>query len=48
MCKVSADENTREEDYAATMMAIGNLMIAAESIGLGTYLKTGGIIASPA
>ncbi|MEO7987493.1 MAG: nitroreductase [Gemmatimonadales bacterium] len=47
MCKVSADENTREEDYAATMMAIGNLMIAAESIGLGTYLKTGGIMREP-
>lgn len=43
ICAVSPDEITREEDYAATMMAIGNLMIAAESLGLGTYLRTGGI-----
>jgi nitroreductase len=44
MCAVSPDEITREEDYAATMMAIANLMIAAESLGLGTYLRTGGIM----
>jgi nitroreductase len=44
MCRVSPDEITREEDYAATMMAIANLMIAAESLGLGTYLRTGGIM----
>lgn len=47
MCKLSEDEHTREEDYAATMMAVANLMIAAESIGLGTYLKTGGIMREP-
>ncbi|HEY8258926.1 MAG TPA: nitroreductase [Gemmatimonadales bacterium] len=47
MCAVSNDENTREEDYAATMMAIANLMIAAESLGLGTYLRTGGILREP-
>jgi nitroreductase len=44
MTAVSSDEITREEDYAATMMAIANLMIAAESLGLGTYLKTGGVM----
>ena len=44
MTAVSPDEITREEDYAATMMAIANLMIAAESLGLGTYLKTGGVM----
>ena len=48
MCRVSPDEITREEDYAATMMAIANLMIAAESLGLGTYLRTGGIMQHPA
>ena len=47
MCAVSDDEIRREEDYAATMMATGNLMIAAESLGLGTYLKTGGIMREP-
>src|SRR5215208_1242738 len=44
MCAQSPDELTREEDYAAAMMATANLMIAAESQGLGTYLKTGGIM----
>ena len=47
MSAVSADDNTREEDYAAAMMATGNLMIAAESLGLGTFLKTGGIMLEP-
>jgi nitroreductase len=48
MTAVSPDEMTREEDYAATMMAVANLMIAAESLGLGTYLKTGGVMQDPA
>jgi nitroreductase len=47
MCAVSADDITREEDYAAAMMATDNLLIAAESQGLGTYLKTGGIMRDP-
>jgi nitroreductase len=47
MCAVHPDEVTREEDYAAAMMATANLMIAAESVGLGTYLKTGGIMRDP-
>jgi nitroreductase len=47
MAAVNPDEITREEDYAATMMAIGNLMIAAESLGLGTYLKSGGVMRDP-
>jgi nitroreductase len=44
MAAVASDEITREEDYAATMMAVANLMIAAESLGLGTYLKSGGVM----
>jgi nitroreductase len=48
MCAVSPDEVTREEDYAAAMMATTNMMIAAESLGLGTYLRTGGIMREPA
>ena len=47
MSAVSPDEITREEDYAASMMAVANLMVAAESLGLGTYLKTGGIMRDP-
>ncbi len=44
MAAVGGDETTREEDFAAAMMAIENLMIAAESLGLGTYLRTGGVM----
>jgi nitroreductase len=48
MVAVSSDEITREDDYAAAMMAIGNLMTAARSFGLGTYLRTGGVMRDPA
>jgi nitroreductase len=47
MVAVSDDEITREDDYAATMMAIGNLMTAAQALGLGTYLRTGGVMRDP-
>jgi nitroreductase len=47
VCAVNPDDVTREEDYAATMMAVQNIMIAAESLGLGTYLRTGGIMRDP-
>lgn len=47
MVATNPDEITREEDYAATMMATANLMIAAESLGLGTYLKSGGVMQDP-
>jgi nitroreductase len=48
MCAMSDDPVAREEDYAAVMMAIENLIIAAQSLGLGTYLRTGGIMQEPA
>jgi nitroreductase len=38
----------REEDYAAAMMAIQNLALAAVELGLGTHLKTGGVMNDPA
>jgi nitroreductase len=44
MTATGGDETTREEDFAAAMMAIENLMIAAESLGLGPYLRTGAIM----
>jgi nitroreductase len=47
MASHNPDEITREEDYAATMMAIANLMVAAQSLGLGTSLKTGGVMRDP-
>ena len=47
MARTNPDDMTREEDYAATMMALANLMIAAQASGLGTYLKTGGVMKDP-
>ncbi|HEX4682804.1 MAG TPA: nitroreductase [Gemmatimonadaceae bacterium] len=37
-----------EEDYAAAMMAIQNLALAAVERGLGTHIKTGAIMNDPA
>jgi nitroreductase len=37
-----------EEDYAAAMMGVENLALTAVSMGLGTHLKTGGVMADPA
>ena len=48
MTAVSSDDITREDDYAAAMMAIANLMTAAQALGLGTYLRTGGVMQDPA
>jgi nitroreductase len=47
MTAVSQDDITREDDYAAAMMAIANLMTAGQSVGLGTYLRTGGVMQDP-
>lgn len=44
----ATDAEQKEEDYAATMMAVGNLMLAAVELGLGTSLKTGGVMSDPA
>ena len=46
---VVLDENPeiREEDYAATFMAIQNLALAAVDAGLGTHLKTGAVMEDP-
>ncbi|MBK8249950.1 MAG: nitroreductase [Gemmatimonadetes bacterium] len=38
---------TREEDYAATMMAVQNLALTATALGLGTHIKTGAIMEDP-
>ena len=42
------DPEIREEDYAATMMAVQNLMLAAAGLGLGTHIKTGAVMQDPA
>ncbi len=38
----------REEDYAAAMMAVQNLALVAVELGLGTHIKTGGVMSDPA
>jgi len=44
MCAESDDAVRQEEDFAATMMATQNLLIAATAEGLGSYVRTGGIM----
>ncbi len=41
------DPGVREEDYAATFMAIENLCLLAHADGLGTHIKTGGVMDDP-
>ena len=48
LCAESDDDVRREEDYAATMMATQNLLIAATAEGLGSYVRTGGIMGDAA
>ncbi len=43
-----ANLEIREEDLAATMMAVQNISLAAVSRGLGTHIKTGAIMQDPA
>ena len=42
------DPEIREEDYAAAMMAIQNLALAALERGLGTHIKSGGVMGDAA
>lgn len=46
---MTLDENLeiREEDYAATMMGVQNLLLTARATGLGTHLKTGAVMDDP-
>ncbi|HEX3868239.1 MAG TPA: nitroreductase [Gemmatimonadaceae bacterium] len=44
----SDNPETREEDYAAAMMGIENLLLTATELGLGTHIKTGAIMNDPA
>ena len=52
MIAVSVVQNenpeTREEDYAAAMMAIENIALTAVALGLGTHIKTGGVMGDAA
>lgn len=44
------DENpeTRQEDYAAVMMGVENMLLVAHELGLGTHIKTGAVMDDPA
>jgi len=42
--RVSADPVLTEDDYAATMCAVQNMLLAALDEGVGTYPRTGGLI----
>lgn len=44
----SEEPETREEDYAAAMMAVQNLLLTAVEVGLGTHIKTGGVMSDAA
>lgn len=46
---MTLDENPeiREEDYATTMMAVQNLMLAAVDLGLGTHMRSGAVMDDP-
>jgi nitroreductase len=44
----TSDAEQRDEDYAATMMGVQNIMLRALEMGLGTSIKTGGIMSDPA
>jgi nitroreductase len=38
------DAERREEDYAATFMAVQNMLLAGEGLGLGTKVATGAVL----
>jgi nitroreductase len=44
---LAEDAEIRDEDVAATYMAIQNLMLVAPALGLGTHLKTGAVMSDP-
>jgi nitroreductase len=44
----ATDPEVRDEDYAAVMMAVQNMALAAVELGLGTHIKTGGVMSDPA
>lgn len=45
---INENEEIREEDYAATMMAVQNICLTAVDRGLGVALKSGAILGDPA
>jgi nitroreductase len=44
---LAEQDEIREEDYAATFMAIQNLCLTAHGLGLGTHIRTGAVMDDP-
>jgi nitroreductase len=44
---VAENPEIREEDYAATMMAVQNILLTARALGLATHLKSGAVMQDP-
>ncbi len=46
---ITLDENPeiQEEDYAAAMMGVQNLCLAAHAMGLGSHIKSGAVMDDP-
>jgi nitroreductase len=44
---LSENPEVREEDYAATMMAVQNILLTARALGLATHLKSGATMEDP-
>ena len=44
---LSENPEVREEDYAATMMAVQNLLLTARAVGLATHLRSGAAMEDP-
>ena len=44
---LSDNPEFREDDYAATMMAVQNILLTARATGLATHLKTGAVMDDP-
>ena len=46
---MTLDDNPeiREEDYAATYMAVQNICLSALTLGLGSHVKSGGVMDDP-
>ena len=44
---VDQNPEIREEDYAAIMMAVQNLLLAAHAEGLGTHVRSGAVMDDP-
>jgi nitroreductase len=42
------DPEIREENYAAAMMAVQNILLGAAALGLGGHIKTGAVMSDPA